>query len=177
MIDDLKIRDYTDGDLERIVDLKWQMNLDEMAKASAAGHPLVLDVDPARNAARETVVRHIHTAQVDRGFMLIAAQAGEPVGYCALKVDEASTTIVPAHRTHAYVSGLVVDEAMRGHGIGLALLQAAESRARQLGLTRLLLQVSSSNPAARRLYERFGLVDLHVTMGKALAPEEKGEVP
>ncbi len=175
-IKDLEIKDYTDDALERIVDLKWQMNLDEVAKAGAAGHPLVSDIDTTRHAARETVVRHIQTAQEGRGFLLVASRPGQPMGYCAVKIEEASPTIVAGHRTHAYVSGLVVDEAARGRGIGSALLAAAESRATRLGLTRMLLQVSSSNPAAHMLYARFGLADMHVTMGKALGADKKGDV-
>jgi len=57
-----------------------------------------------------------------------------------------------------YVCGMAVDEAQRGKGIGMALLDEAERTCRQSGLEKLSLIVFEQNIKARRLYERFGYV-------------------
>lgn len=57
-----------------------------------------------------------------------------------------------------YVRALAVDEARRGEGVGSLLLEQVEHRARELGSSRLSLDVYAGNHGARRLYERFGMV-------------------
>ena len=61
----------------------------------------------------------------------------------------------PARDT-LYVADLGVAPAMRGRGIGTALLQRHLDRAREEGLRRYELDVSVSNPRGQQLYERFG---------------------
>ena len=56
----------------------------------------------------------------------------------------------------AEVRGLGVDPERQGEGIGGRLLEAAIERARSQGRPRIVLRVLSTNPAARRLYERHG---------------------
>jgi ribosomal protein S18 acetylase RimI-like enzyme len=56
-----------------------------------------------------------------------------------------------------YVQGLAVDEDLRGQGIGSALMDAMEQRARELGSKRLILNVGAKNEVARRLYDRRGM--------------------
>lgn len=54
------------------------------------------------------------------------------------------------------VHDLAVLPAHRGKGIGTALLDAAEARARELGCCKVTLEVIESNEGARRLYGRQG---------------------
>ena len=56
-----------------------------------------------------------------------------------------------------YVQGFAVDENLRGQGIGSALMDAMERRARACGSKRLILNVGAKNEGARRLYERRGM--------------------
>ena len=56
-----------------------------------------------------------------------------------------------------YVQGFAVDEELRGQGIGSALIDAMEQRARAGGSKRLILNVGVKNEAARRLYCRRGM--------------------
>jgi GNAT superfamily N-acetyltransferase len=50
----------------------------------------------------------------------------------------------------------------RCRGVGLALLEAVEARARELGCCKLTLEVHEENVHARRLYDRFGFEELRV---------------
>lgn len=54
------------------------------------------------------------------------------------------------------VDVLVVSEASRGLGLGTALMERAEDRAREMGKRKMTLQVVAENAGAIRLYERLG---------------------
>jgi ribosomal protein S18 acetylase RimI-like enzyme len=56
-----------------------------------------------------------------------------------------------------YLLSMAVDREFRGKGIGSALMDAMEERARTGRSIRLSLDVSASNEGARRLYERRGM--------------------
>jgi len=56
------------------------------------------------------------------------------------------------------IQGLAVDPAVRGRGIGTALLEAAVAEAARQGAHKLTLRVLASNAPARRLYEKAGFV-------------------
>ncbi|WP_300527629.1 ribosomal protein S18-alanine N-acetyltransferase [Maricaulis sp.] len=49
-----------------------------------------------------------------------------------------------------------VDPRCRKNGVGRALLERAETEARERGVTRVFLEVSDRNSAARALYQRAG---------------------
>lgn len=55
-----------------------------------------------------------------------------------------------------YVNALAVRPGLRGHGIGTALMRAAQERAAAAGASELSIQVFSQNTDALRLYERLG---------------------
>lgn len=56
------------------------------------------------------------------------------------------------------MDGIVVRSDRRGQGIGTRLLDELAALCREEGLGRIRLDVVDTNPAARRLYERFGFV-------------------
>ena len=60
------------------------------------------------------------------------------------------------------IHDVAVLPAYRGRGVGRALLQAAEDRARQQGCCKLTLEVQDDNTTARILYQRFGFMDFVV---------------
>ncbi len=62
----------------------------------------------------------------------------------------------PLPAQHAYVHGVVVDEAQRGHGWGEQIMLALEANLRDQEIAGIQLQVVVSNAGARRLYERLG---------------------
>jgi GNAT superfamily N-acetyltransferase len=60
------------------------------------------------------------------------------------------------HSDHAAINGLVVDERVRGTGIGRALVDAGEAWARQHGATEITVRSRSTRTRAHRFYERNG---------------------
>ena len=55
-----------------------------------------------------------------------------------------------------YLQFIAVDKALRGDGIGSALMDSFEEQARASGSTRLSLDVSAKNQGACRFYEHRG---------------------
>jgi ribosomal protein S18 acetylase RimI-like enzyme len=86
--------------------------------------------------------------------VLVATDEGELIGYLVrgpwLQLESAAHV--------AEVRGIAVAPDRQGEGIGARLLEAAIERAREEGIRKLVLRVLSSNPGARRLYERRGFV-------------------
>ncbi len=56
-----------------------------------------------------------------------------------------------------YLQAVAVDHQNRGAGIGSTLLDYSETRAREAGCTRIVLDVLEKNEGGRRLYERRGM--------------------
>ena len=63
-----------------------------------------------------------------------------------------------AQESELLMDGIVVDQEMRGKGIGTKLLEKLKHYARENGFSSIRLDVIDTNPAARRLYERQGFV-------------------
>lgn len=61
-----------------------------------------------------------------------------------------------SHEPSAHLEAIAVAEAAEGRGVGKALLEAAESNARENGARSLTLHVISSNERARSFYEYRG---------------------
>ncbi|MEW9571959.1 GNAT family N-acetyltransferase [Rhodanobacter sp. Si-c] len=64
--------------------------------------------------------------------------------------------IPPPARGMHYLAHLGVSPALRGQGIGLALINELIRCGLQLGRRRMVLDVAASNPRAQALYERLG---------------------
>lgn len=77
------------------------------------------------------------------------------IGQLFIQLDSESSHY-PGDHKRAYMYGFRVRPAYRGLGIGSRLLQLAESDLVDRGYRRICLNVSRTNHAARRLYERSG---------------------
>jgi GNAT superfamily N-acetyltransferase len=76
---------------------------------------------------------------------------------------------LPENQPHrADLAKLLVHRRARRHGLGAALMRAAEAAARECGKTLLVLDTASGE--AERLYERLGWVRVGVIPGYALLP-------
>ncbi len=95
---------------------------------------------------------HAISDQGRRSTVLIAEAADEtPLGFISLKVREDAAGVERAH-----VADLAVTDSARRMGVGTALMNAAESWARGLGVGLLSLDVWSTNEHALAFYRRLG---------------------
>lgn len=91
-----------------------------------------------------------------RGFILIARVGDRPVGVAYVAF---SWTLEHGGNT-AWLEELYVVPAMRGRGIGPALLDAIAERARRLGCGAIDLEVDATHSRASQLYQREGFTQL-----------------
>jgi GNAT superfamily N-acetyltransferase len=87
----------------------------------------------------------------ERRDVFVATDDGRVVGWAALFVDEPFV-----EGFGAFLEGLVVDEAVRSRGIGIALLEAVEARARERGCAQIRVQSNVLRERAHSFYERNG---------------------
>ena len=83
--------------------------------------------------------------------VLVALVGGEVAGWA-----QVGRGLSLASGEQAELVGLVVDEALRGRGIGAALVTAAEAWARERGLARLRVRSNVTREATHRFYRRLG---------------------
>jgi len=84
--------------------------------------------------------------------LIVALNEGEPCGLVAVSVFP----MIHASGRMAKITGLVVDEACRGRGIGRALLGAAEAFARGEGAMRIEVISGNHRPEAHVFYRAVG---------------------
>ncbi|MEK6249743.1 MAG: GNAT family N-acetyltransferase, partial [Planctomycetales bacterium] len=104
---------------------------------------------PLREDVRTRLVRGL---QENPTLVLLAQQDEAYVGIAVCLRGYTTFSARPALNIH----DLAVTSTCRGQGVGSALLEAVEERARQSDCARLTLEVRAANQDARRLYERFG---------------------
>ena len=104
------------------------------------------------------------------GTILVAQHADAIVGLVMLltRVPFEGLDEPPGH--YALVAELVVRASSRGHGVGRALLQAAERLAHESGATELRIGVLSNNLPARQLYIGEGFAPYSEFLAKSLTP-------
>jgi GNAT superfamily N-acetyltransferase len=113
------------------------------------GRPLSRDV----RARLPSALRELPTSLV-----LVAAADDRYVGVAICFFSLSTFRAQPLLNIH----DLAVVPGYRGKGIGRALLQAAEHRAREKGCCKLTLEVQDDNARARALYRSFGFDDFVV---------------
>lgn len=84
--------------------------------------------------------------------VFLATQADRVVGVAVCFLGFSTFVGRPLLNIH----DLAVLGECRGQGIGTILLDAVDTRARELGCCRVTLEVVEDNPGAKRLYERSG---------------------
>lgn len=102
----------------------------------------------------------------DRDTIAAWARAERPDVHVQVAVDEAQNLLgatvfslrdeLLSHEPSAHLEVIALAPRAEGRGIGTALLDNAERRARMLGALTMTLHVFACNERAVRLYERFG---------------------
>jgi ribosomal protein S18 acetylase RimI-like enzyme len=90
------------------------------------------------------------------GKIFVAEQDGAPVGWSIVLEQDDDIYVVAEERRHAYISELFVAEAVRGLGVGRALIAACEDWARTRKLNVVQIGVLPGNVRAKATYERAG---------------------
>lgn len=85
-------------------------------------------------------------------ILLMARYEGKLVGSLSLAVFRVPTGVL------SWIEDVVVDQSMRGKGIGEALTRAALSKAKELGVKQVDLTSRPVREAANRLYQRVGFL-------------------
>ena len=79
--------------------------------------------------------------------------------YVAEDIDVVAFLSVEVHHDmggYIYLDDFSVTEAYRSKGIGTELIRAAESYAKEIGMSIVILHVEKTNQSAMRFYERMG---------------------
>ncbi len=127
----------------------------------------VVEVDDELVAAFERLTPQLSSSSAAPGADELAAIVSSPatVMFIARDVDKGeivgSLTLalfrIPTGM-RAWIEDVVVDESVRGQGVGAALNHAALERARQEGAKTVDLTSRPTREAANRLYKRLGFV-------------------
>jgi GNAT superfamily N-acetyltransferase len=91
-------------------------------------------------------------APSDDGMLIGAWHEGELIGYACLYWHFSSTDAVET----VLMNDLYVDPAVRGEGVGRALIEASASVARERGADQLEWRTAPDNATAQRLYDSTG---------------------
>jgi ribosomal protein S18 acetylase RimI-like enzyme len=103
---------------------------------------------------RELLERHLR-GDAPECFCLVAVDAaGTPIGVALVRTQPEPLS----HDPSAHLEVLALAPSAEGQGIGRALVDAAEARARLRGAQHMTLHVFATNTRARALYERAGYV-------------------
>ena len=89
----------------------------------------------------------------EASILLVAEIDGKIVGSLTLVLFRIPTGL------RAWIEDVVVDETVRGQGVGEALNQAAIKRAQSAGATTVDLTSRPSREAANRLYQKIGFIE------------------
>ncbi len=96
--------------------------------------------------------------------------------FVAQEADRLVGTVMVGYEGHrGWINYLAVVPERQGSGLGLSLMEFAESRLRELGCPKINLQVRGSNENAIGFYERIGFrLDDALSMGKRLDGKTSG---
>jgi N-acetylglutamate synthase-like GNAT family acetyltransferase len=100
-----------------------------------------------------------------RAAVLVAQRGDEVIGLATVHV----LSVLNRPRNVAWLTALVVDESVRGSGVGRRLVESVEDFARQSGCERLSVTTQEHRTDARTFYSRIGLEPTGRRFGKVLS--------
>jgi ribosomal protein S18 acetylase RimI-like enzyme len=125
---------------------------------AADGHTPAEVIDGTRRVLREALL----TPDAGNVFLTAEDEAGERTGFVYAVTERDFFT----GESYLHVSEIATVRS--GDGVGAALMDAAEARARERGYRFVTLNVVGENAAARRFYERHGYAIGHHHLVKRL---------
>lgn len=130
---------------------------------------------PNRSDGRAIASGHLayleQTVKSCKGRILIAENFDGVLGFLVCFVETASEGdlhVVDAERRVGYISDLYVKQEGRSKGVGTALIYAAETHFKAMGLSKLRLTVLAQNQSARAMYESLGYKPYEVIYERSL---------
>ena len=101
--------------------------------------------------------------------LLVADLAGQPVGLVTVHLFPS----IHASEPNAWLTTVVVDETVRGSGVGSALVRHAEEWARQQGAVRISLTSALRRVEAHEFYKARDYEHTGVRLTKVFAPSKE----
>ena len=140
-----------------------EITADVLKRAVSATHIAALNAElSARYPEAGATHFRLDASEVapGRGIFLVARWAGRPVGCGALRCIREDALVREVGPAVGELKRMYVAPAVRGRGIGKALLARLEAEARALGLARLVLETGIRQPEAIGLYRAAGFADM-----------------
>jgi aminoglycoside 6'-N-acetyltransferase len=141
----------------------------EIQRSSAIHHATL---DPVRwrptTLEEEAASRGYWHAERPRSEALLAVAEGRVVGMIELWLNRPRGPVGARVPVVNVDFGIAVVPEWRGHGVGTALLRAAEDWGREQGAQRMSMDLASANAGALRLYEKMGYQVHSHAMDKAI---------
>ena len=116
-------------------------------------------------AGRRWLEESLDAAKTGNGAVLVAADADGIAGVISVRASTHFTG-----ERDGYIGELVVAERASRHGIGRALVDAADAWARDHGLRNLTLLTGAFNANARGFYAALGFAEEEVRLTRPISP-------
>lgn len=146
---DVAIRDASAADVPRIAALIAMGN---------ASRPMSAEEAEAEGRLPVYAEAFARVAASEANHLFVAEQAARVVGTYQLTVLPG---IAERGRTRGKIESVHVDPALRGTGVGAAMMRHALERAREAGIGLIELSSNKSRTDAHRFYERLGFAKSH----------------
>jgi ribosomal protein S18 acetylase RimI-like enzyme len=139
---------------ERIDDLRelW-LALHRHHRDVSELQPLVEDDELSWQRRRD---QYIAWLEAGEAFVVLAEDAGLPVGYATVHLQQGPDDTWPVGEQWAEIYSLSVAPGSRRRGVGRSLLDAVDVELRRRAIVDVAVAVQVGNDDARRLYERRG---------------------
>jgi GNAT superfamily N-acetyltransferase len=157
----IEIRAVTLEDLEALVDIYLAG-----ARHHAAIDPAAFRV-PERSAIGDRLRRRLDAIGPEHAY-IAASVDGRLVGSATMDVDDPPSPGAMARPIRSAELGIAILDGWRGRGIGRRLITAVEDWAVAHGVERVILNVTTTNDGAIRLYHGLGYEDSGIEMRKDL---------
>ena len=153
----IEVRRATRDDVEALASL-WPAVHDKHVRANPDYHK------PLAPGAAQRLAEGLFARE--GMHVLLARVAGEPVGFLAALYGERPERDSTYARRIFFVDTIAVKESEQGHGCGKALMGAAVALARELGATRVELEVWDFNDQARGFFAAQGFGPMYARLGR-----------